>query len=225
MKNKSGKMGDIFIVGEIMVETWNQIPYHATINSTVKIELSFNFLGGMAANSAVALAGLGLNINLISHFGGNALQFLTAFSEKGISLEYCSESAENSSMVFAFFNEKGYQHYHLLSPEPQQINPKVHGLFSQNTDMTILLTGGHYEYFRKIYLDIVQHKLKKKIIFSPSYALYSFTQSELEEIIRNSDFLILPPNGPRAASAPRRRASRGCPNRSGRSRLPPPGKG
>ena len=185
------KITRVFIVGEVMVETWNQVPHHAKLNSTVQIEKSFHFLGGMATNSAVALAGLGFKPNLVTNLGDNTLHFLSAITEGGILLEYSYKSHESASVVFAFFNQKGYHHYHLLAPEPKQKNPKLQKLLSEDIDAIFLLTGGHYKYFRELYLDIVKYKEKKKIIFSPSYALYSFTELEIEEIIRNTDILIL----------------------------------
>lgn len=174
-----------------MVETWNKVPYHANLNSTVQIEQSFNFLGGMAANSTVALASLGIKCDLITHLGVNTFQLIDALVKKGISLEYCSKSSTPSSVVFAFFTDQGYHHYHLLASEPDKRNSKWKRVLDRHEPSIVLLTGGHYKHFRDIYQRILENKLGKTIIFSPSYALYSFTKSELEQIAGKSDIMIL----------------------------------
>lgn len=179
----------ITVVGETMLETWGKIIDHPVLNASTKIQGLSQFLGGMAVNSSVALASLGCDCELLSYIGSNVTtQHLQHLNRQTVSLKYCQIFSGNSPMVFAFYDHQGYRHHYYPGQEPEDI-PFSRVCIDQS-DM-ILYAGSHHPCFHRLYHSISMIAPRQKIMFSPSYGLYSFPLDLLKHLIAFSTILTL----------------------------------
>jgi sugar/nucleoside kinase (ribokinase family) len=179
----------ITVIGEIMIETWGRVVGLPTLNTSARVNELHSFLGGMAVNSAIALASLGCKCELLSYMGRNITpEQLQRLQMRGISLKYCETIPGDSPATFGFFKDRGYHHYYYSGMEVEELSIATEPTYRSKM---ILLAGSHHAALRDFFKSIGSTAPRDKIMFSPSYALYSFCESDLREIISCSTIVAL----------------------------------
>jgi ribokinase len=108
---QSGRdMPSIVALGDINVDVLMDVPAYPTPGGEALTERILTQLGGSAANTAVVLSRLGLEVRLIARVGGDAWGQIAReqLAETGVSLEFVQQDATNpTGMMFTVVTPDG----------------------------------------------------------------------------------------------------------------------
>ena len=146
-------------------------------------------IGGPAYNIFWYLSKFGLKAKLTGVYGGNDRYFF----KKTFLADQLDESGlirvkGHSDSLFTILVGKNYHSFYLRSRLPRDIEGKIRKQCGKPD--YLILTGSRHVLIRKAFLSIADNLDETTVIFNPSYAIYEYNNLELNQLLKNSDFII-----------------------------------
>ena len=172
-----------------MIECTTKLPSLPQANKTAILDSFSKDIGGPAYNIFWYLSKFGLKAKLIGAYGENEGYFF----KKSFLANHLDKSGlimvkGHSDHLFTILVGKNYHSFYLRSKLPGDIEENIRNKCG-NPDY-LILTGSRHSLIRKTFLSITNTLDETTVIFNPSYAIYEYTDLELNQLLKNSDFII-----------------------------------
>ena len=182
-------MSSIICLGDIMIECITRLPSLPLANKTIILDSVSKDIGGPAYNIFWYLSKFGLKAKLTGAYGGNDRYFF----KKTFLADQLDESGlirvkGHSDSLFTILVGKNYHSFYLRSRLPGDIEGKIRKQCGKPD--YLILTGSRHVLIRKAFLSIADNLDETTVIFNPSYAIYEYKDLELNQLLKNSDFII-----------------------------------
>ena len=172
-----------------MIECITRLPSLPLANKTMIMDSVSKDIGGPAYNIFWYLSKFGLKAKLTGVYGGNDRYFF----KKTFLADQLDESGlirvkGHSDSLFTILVGKNYHSFYLRSRLPRDIEGKIRKQCGKPD--YLILTGSRHVLIRKAFLSIADNLDETTVIFNPSYAIYEYNNLELNQLLKNSDFII-----------------------------------
>jgi len=179
----------ITCLGDIMIECIARVPSLPLANETIILDSVSKNIGGPAYNIFWYLSKLGLKPKLIGVYGGdNRLFFKKTFLASRLDGSGLIRVKGHTDSLFTILVGKNWHSFYLRSSLPGNIEGKIRKQCGKPD--YLILTGSRHVLIRKAFLSITDDLHETIVIFNPSYAIYEYNNLELNQLLKNSDFVF-----------------------------------
>lgn len=173
---------DITCVGDIMVEHLVYLPSLPPPDTTMVLDSYHQQVGGPAFNVCWHLTQLGHKPRLVGPFGKHDSALMSeTFSTAGMASTGLIPVEGDTDRLFAFLIDHNHHSVYFRSTLTEDVGSKIATLCEQPS--CLVLFGSRHRIIRELYISLLNNLSGVFVVFNPSYAIYEYSQRELEQLL------------------------------------------
>ncbi len=194
-KQKPSHPSRVTVYGSAAIDTIAVTDKLPQKDEAVYISEVNDYLGGSAANVAVALSRLGVQVSFVGKVGGDAegVLMMKEFLRNGVDVSgVIAEAKKRTSKTFIVVDRHGDKKIHVLGYGNSAL-----ALISPNEIDWSRIEESEIVYVGEVYTEVAElvtsyaRGCGKKIVYRPGLTIIEFDAEKVRSILRNVDLLIL----------------------------------
>ena len=165
-----------------MVEHLVYLPSLPRPDTTIILDSYQQQIGGPAFNVCWHLTQLGHKPRLVGPFGKHDSALISeTFSAAKMASTGLVPVEGDTDRLFAFLNDDHHHSVYFRATLPQDVSSQIATLCERPS--CLVLFGSRHRMLRELYISLLNKFSGALVVFNPSYAIYEYSQKELEELL------------------------------------------